>query len=103
MRLLRKRNEVTMSQLTLEDIKSTSSEALEGIRDTLGARQKLVLECIRNHPEGISRTEITEELGLPINRTTPRVHELLRKNLIVESHKRKDKWTGKNVWALVAR
>jgi len=50
----------------------------------LGNMQQKVLECIKNHAEGINNRQISEETGLTINCVCGRVNEL-RKFGYIES------------------
>ena len=53
----------------------------------IGKMQKQVLECFMKHG-ACTNLEISDWYNLPINRVTPRTNELVKKGLIVKSHKR---------------
>lgn len=57
--------------------------------------QRIVLEEILKHPEGITNQEIHETTKIPINCITPRCKELRDKKLVVEMTRRKCKSSGR--------
>lgn len=74
-------------------IAQTSLDAYIGIRDTLNARQAVILSFIRHNGE-VCNLDIAEGLDWPINSVTPRVLEL-RNMFLIESAGRRLSKTGK--------
>lgn len=74
----------------------TSLFAWQDVKQELGERQRVVLECIRNFPK-IDNLMIAETLRLPINSVTPRVHELRRLGRVREAGMHKSGLTGRTV------
>jgi DNA-binding MarR family transcriptional regulator len=77
-------------------IQSTSLEAFKVLEPELGNLQRVVYDTICEH-NGMSNHDISRFLHWEINRVTPRVKELRDMGLIVCSHVRLDKVTGRNV------
>lgn len=77
----------------------TSRKAfLDEVAPTLGARQITVLEAIDRLQE-CSNSELAIALDWTINRVTPRVNELRKAGVVVESTRRMCKVTGRTVIA----
>lgn len=66
-------------------ITETSRLAYEKIKPELGARQLQVYNALKKL-EFATNTMIANNLNLPINTITPRVHELRKKGLVIRSH-----------------
>lgn len=83
-------------------IQPTSRSAYYEIQPTLGNRQHVVLDCIREYGP-ITNTEISVKLKIPINAITPRTKELRKLGLVSSSGKRTCNVTGKTclVWEAV--
>ncbi len=64
-------------------IHENSHRAYQGIIDTLPASRAKVMACIVTKGS-VTRQGIADELGIPINRVTGRVRELLDMKLIFE-------------------
>jgi hypothetical protein len=77
----------------MNDIQITSLQALSKVHKTLGARQALVLEYLRNAGPH-TNAEIAEGLHIPINGITPRTNELRKKMLVLEGETRRCQITG---------
>ena len=77
-------------------IQDTSLEAYHSIEDELNSRQYQIWGMLK-HYRSLSNLEISRILGIPINCVTPRVKELRNMGLVVFSHKKKDRITGRNV------
>lgn len=80
-------------------IQQTSLQAYKEIQEVLGSKQIEVLRCIRKHAEGITNTEISQELGWSINRVTPRTLELRKEGLVELKEVRKCKITNRQAYA----
>jgi transcription initiation factor IIE alpha subunit len=75
-------------------IRTTSRDAFEDIvKPTLGARQEAVMAALRTRID-FTNHELSEFLHQPINTITPRIFELRKKGLVIESCRRPDKDTG---------
>ena len=74
----------------------TSLDAWNSVRQTLGVRQRAVLDVIK-YLKDPTNSEISQYIGLPINCVTPRVNELRSKGLVGDGGKRICKVTGKEV------
>ena len=70
-----------------------SYRSLEHLSD----KQQAVLDCIRQHPHGLSDRDISIILGWPVNRVTPRRNELAEMHKIYTSGNRWDDETRRNV------
>jgi hypothetical protein len=62
-------------------IEETSLLAYQEVLQTLGERQRLVLEALKYLKEADNLT-ISKYLNLPINTITPRIYELRMKKLV---------------------
>ena len=58
-------------------VRDTSLSAYNDVSDTLGDRQKLVLETINRAKRPVNNQEIADFLHKPINTITPRTNELV--------------------------
>lgn len=65
----------------------TRHEAAEAIKPSKSKLQKMVLDCIKVHPEGVTDQRIAELTGLEGNTARPRRLELERAGKIVASGK----------------
>jgi DNA-binding transcriptional ArsR family regulator len=73
--------------------------------ETLAHLQKLVCERLAAHPEGLTTTEIAEEVGLPRDSISPRMKKLTEVQLVVDSGERRvpaGKTRRSIVWRLAA-
>ena len=85
-------------------VSSTSTNAYyQEVLPTLGERHRAVLKHLIEYDKDFSNSELSGELGWPINTVTPRIHELREKGLVKEVGKRLCEVTGREVkvWALV--
>lgn len=73
---------------------STSLEAAEAIAPKVGRLQRLILDLVRQHPQGLTRDEIEELTGLPHTTSSARVRELFLLGLL---ETRMDAGTGKSI------
>lgn len=78
------------------NIQPTSIEAYKSIQPTLGDMQRFIYKAIQKNP-GMSNHDISRFLQLEINKVTPRVKELRTMNLVIFSHYKKDRKTGRKV------
>ena len=78
------------------NVQPTSLLAYLDISDELGDRQKEVLACFRRI-QPASNTMISNFLCLPINSIVPRIFELRKKKLVVESHRDTCQFTKRKV------
>lgn len=67
----------------------TSRAAAASVVDDLGRMQRLVLECLRLHPDGLTDEQMQRLLGMNPNTQRPRRVELQRRGLIVMRGTRK--------------
>tara|TARA_R100001530_G_C4302453_1_gene150854 strand:- start:43 stop:297 length:255 start_codon:yes stop_codon:yes gene_type:complete len=81
-------------------IKQHSLEAWIDICTELGRRQKEVLEGVKRL-KLCTRLDLSDHLNKPINSITPRVNELMRKNLLVESGSKINPSTNKRAALLM--
>lgn len=72
----------------------TSLMAYDSIKNSLGNKQKIVLEAIFKLGEATNR-DIKNHLGWDINSITPRVKELREMKLVTEAKTDNDKTTGR--------
>lgn len=75
-------------------VQQTSLFAFKQVKPTLGDRQRIVYEIIKER-ENITNLEIASELGLPINTITPRCYELREMGYVKEWGKRPCKITSR--------
>lgn len=66
-------------------IQDTSREAYRAIQPKLGDRQRQVLDALWPNPR--CSYELCALTGLPNNVVTPRIYELRKMGLVVESHR----------------
>ena len=78
-------------------MQQTSISAYHDIKETLGERQIAVYECLKDL-ESANNNIIARKLKLPINRITPRVHELRERGLVVKDCIRPCPITKKLTW-----
>ncbi|QGJ88819.1 helix-turn-helix DNA binding domain protein [Mycobacterium phage Yecey3] len=67
-------------------IQDTSREAYDALQPVLNERQTEVFDVIREFG-ALCNSDIAELLDVPISYVTPRVGELRKKGLVVESHR----------------
>lgn len=79
-------------------IDENSLFAYHTIKDSLSARQKLILDCLETSP--MSAKELVKKTGLAINQITPRVKELREKNMVVSYWTNYDNGRPVNVWGV---
>lgn len=81
------------------EVQPTSLKAyFEEVLPTLGNRHKQVLEVLIKHKD-MTNMELANQLDWSINRITPRVKELRKKDIVVQSQVRECKITRRNVIA----
>lgn len=83
-------------------IQDTSLHAYALATQHLGAKQKTVLDALRFFPDA-TNAELATYLQWPVNRITPRVFELRKVGLILESGRRPCKATGGSAHAWRAK
>lgn len=80
---------------------STSRAAAESLTgDDLNSLQRLVFDCIKASPDGMTDEQIQRALSMNPSTERPRRIELLRKGLILESETKRKTSSGRNaaVW-----
>lgn len=82
-------------------IQETSLEAYYDLKNSLGDRQRMILNIIKVYP-GVSNHDISCILNIPINSVTPRVKELRAMGFVEFDHYKVDRRTGKRVMTWVA-
>jgi hypothetical protein len=85
-----------------EMIQNTSLFAHKIAIDNLGRKQKEVLDCLRCFPDA-TNAELSTRMGWPINRITPRMVELRKIGLVLNTRKRTCKVTGSTAHAWRAK
>jgi hypothetical protein len=83
-------------------IQDTSLFAYSIATQNLRAKQKQVLDALRFFPDA-TNAEIAANLGWPVNRITPRVHELRKMELVLDAGKRTCRITGSTAHAWRAK
>lgn len=83
-------------------IQDTSLWAYSLATQNLGKKQKEVLDCLRYFPDA-TNAELAARMNWPINRVTPRMGELRKQGLVLESCRRRCKVTGSMAWAWKAK
>lgn len=63
-------------------VRDTSISAYKDVEQTLGERQRIVYEAIKNAKRPVNNQEIANFLNRPINTITPRTNELVALNKI---------------------
>ena len=87
-------------------LQGTSIKAYYDIKNSLGKRQKQVLDFLKaEYPYVMTNNEIAHELDLPINCVTPRIFELRKRGLVRAYGKRHCSITGRLAieWGLDSR
>ena len=81
----------------MTNIRTTSLDAYMDISTdgTSESQRMVIFHFIKNHPEGLTRNEISRKLDIKINAVCGRVNELLKFGTIYEDMKRKDEYTQK--------
>ena len=77
-------------------VTSTSTESYIKLRNTLGVKQGMVYDVLREIGP-CSNRELAEHMNLPINTITPRIKELRDKEMVVEDGKGFDPKTKRKV------
>ncbi|HEY2470909.1 MAG TPA: winged helix-turn-helix domain-containing protein [Terracidiphilus sp.] len=80
----------------------TSLWAYNLATQNLGAKQKQILDALRMFSDA-TNAEIARRLGWPIDRVTPRMGELRKQGLVLQSAGRTCKATGGTAWASKAK
>lgn len=82
------------------DTSHLAALAVEGER--ANKLENIVLQALRDHPDGLTNHELVAVTGITWNTITPRVHPLVRKRFVVDSGLRKMGPKGKRVivWKL---
>lgn len=82
-----------------------SSDAAEKIAPVAGKLRAQVLECFKQHPEGMTADEAAAEMGRSILSVRPRVTELLARGEIEETgdRRRNDSGMTATVWRAKAQ
>lgn len=75
-------------------MQTTSLEAYEEVKKTLGKRQARVFNLLY-YSDPTTNSELAAQLGWPINTVTPRVFELRGKGFVKEDCRRKCAITGR--------
>jgi len=75
-------------------LQTTSLFAYQQIKQTLGERQRAVLDELAKHTD-MTNGELAAALGWSINRVTPRTNELVKQGRVAEACRRADKVTGR--------
>jgi hypothetical protein len=83
-------------------IQDTSLWAYARATQNLGAKQKQVLDALRVFPDA-TNAELAARLGWAVNRVTPRMFELRKMELVLQSVRRTCKATGGTAWAWKAK
>ena len=83
-------------------INDTSLWAYARATQNLGKKQKEVLDCLRYFPDA-TNAEISQKLGWPVNRITPRILELRKLELVIDAGKRRCRVTGSPAHAWKAK
>lgn len=69
------------------------------VEPTLGERQQIVYDLLKNARETLTNSEIAARLNWPINCVTPRIHELREAGKVVADGKRTCRCTGRTAYA----
>lgn len=77
---------------------SNSLEAYRSIVESLGPRQQIVFEALRNNPA--SNKTLAKRLGLEINQVTPRTLELRKKGLVKKMYSEEQDGHYATVWGV---
>lgn len=79
-------------------INSNSLDAYNSIIESLGPRQKIVFEALRNNPA--SNKTLAKRLGFEINQVTPRTLELRKKGLVKKMYSDIENGHSATVWGV---
>ncbi|MFB5634805.1 MAG: hypothetical protein ACE5SV_08100 [Candidatus Nitrosomaritimum aestuariumsis] len=77
---------------------ANSLEAYRSIVESLGPRQQIVFEALRNNPA--SNKTLAKRLGLEINQVTPRTLELRKKGLVKKMYSEEQDGHYATVWGV---
>ena len=77
----------------MTNVQDTSAQAYYAILGTLGPKQEAVYLAIKRLGDA-TNSEISQELGLRINRITPRTNELVKYGVVKEGERRTCRITG---------
>ena len=79
---------------------TTSREAAAKQKSTLSKNQKLVLEALKAHPEGLTPDEIAAVYGEVFNKFRPRCTELKLLGKITETEIIRPSYLGENMYVV---
>lgn len=80
------------------NVQDTSLEVYHNeIKDNVGKKQLRVLKCLSKAKRPVCNQEIADHLEQPINTITPRMNELVKKNLAEEAFRDIYPKTGRRV------
>jgi predicted transcriptional regulator len=84
--------------------RQTSLQAHEIIQSdgTASNQRMVILKYIRCFPDGLTRQEISRNLGITINATCGRINELLKLHSLYEDGKRIDRYSRKENYIIKA-
>jgi len=77
---------------------SNSLEAYRSIVESLGPRQQIVFEALRNNPA--TNKTLAKRLGLEINQVTPRTLELRKLGLVKKMYSEEQDGHFATVWGV---
>ena len=77
---------------------SNSLDAYRSIVESLGPRQQIVFEALRNNPA--SNKTLAKRLGLEINQVTPRTLELRKLGLVKKMYSEEQDGHFATVWGV---
>ena len=77
---------------------SNSLEAYRSIVESLGPRQQIVFEALRNNPA--TNKTLAKRLGLEINQVTPRTLELRKLGLVKKMYSEEQDGHSATVWGV---
>ena len=77
---------------------SNSLEAYRSIVESLGPRQQIVFEALRNNPA--TNKTLAKRLGLEINQVTPRTLELRKLGLVKKMYSEIEDGHSATVWGV---
>ena len=75
-----------------------SLEAYDDIIQSLGPRQQIIFEALRNNPA--SNKTLAKRIGLEINQVTPRTLELRKKGLVSKMYSEIENGHTATVWGV---
>ena len=75
-----------------------SLEAYNSIIESLGPRQQIIFEALRNNPA--SNKTLAKRIGLEINQVTPRTLELRKKGIVKKMYSEEQDGHYATVWGV---